>query len=74
MKDINAYKRTKLACYLGFVTQAIVANFTPLLFLAFHREYDIPIASLALLPAVAFVGCMVSGLAVGIMWPGPSHE
>ena len=51
MKDINAYKRTKLACYLGFVTQAIVANFTPLLFLAFHREYDIPIASLALMPA-----------------------
>jgi hypothetical protein len=27
-------------------------------------------ASLAPLPIVAFVGCMVSGLAVGIMWPG----
>ena len=27
-------------------------------------------ASLSPLPAVAFVGCMVSGLAVGIMWPG----
>ena len=55
------YRKTQLACYLGFVTQAIVANFTPLLFIAFHREYGIPIASLA--------GCMVSGLAVGIMWP-----
>lgn len=46
--DIKKYNKTKLACYLGFITQAIVANFTPLLFMAFHREYDIPIASLAL--------------------------
>ena len=52
MKD---YRKTKLACYLGFVTQAIVANFTPLLFMAFHREYGIPIASLALIPAVFYV-------------------
>lgn len=49
------YKRTKWACYLGFVTQAIVANFTPLLFIDFHREYDIPIARLALIPAVFYV-------------------
>ena len=49
------YSKTKRACYLGFVTQAIVANFTPLLFMAFHREYDIPIASLALIPAVFYV-------------------
>ena len=52
MKD---YRKTKMACYLGFVTQAIVANFTPLLFMAFHREYGIPIASLALIPAVFYV-------------------
>ena len=52
---IKDYGRTKRACYLGFVTQAIVANFTPLLFMAFHREYDIPIASLALIPAVFYV-------------------
>ena len=52
MKD---YNKTKQACYLGFVTQAIVAKFTPLLFLVFHREYEIPIASLALIPAVFYV-------------------
>ena len=52
MKD---YSRTKWACYLGFVTQAIVANFTPLLFIAFHREYEIPIASLALIPAAFYI-------------------
>lgn len=49
------YRRTKLACYLGFVTQAIVANFTPLLFMAFHREFHIPIARLALIPAVFYI-------------------
>ena len=57
MKD---YRKTKRACYLGFVTQAIVANFTPLLFLAFHREYQIPIASLALIPAVFYVVQLVT--------------
>ena len=52
--SVKDYGKTKRACYLGFITQAIVANFTPLLFLAFHREYDIPIASLALIPAVFY--------------------
>ena len=28
------------------------------------------IASLSSIPLVSFVGCMISGLAVGIMWPG----
>ena len=27
------YKKTLTACYLGFITQAICANFAPLLFL-----------------------------------------
>ena len=59
MKErIKDYNKTKRACYLGFVTQAIVANFTPLLFMAFHREYKIPIASHALIPAV-FLCCSV---------------
>ena len=49
------YRRTQWACYLGFVTQAITANFVPLLFLVFHRQYSIPLASLALIPAVFYV-------------------
>ena len=35
------YKNTLIACYLGFVTQAISANFTPLLFLTFKNTYGI---------------------------------
>lgn len=57
MKD---YNKTKRACYLGFVTQAIVANFTPLLFVAFHREYEISLASLALIPAVFYIVQLVT--------------
>ena len=53
-ETIKDYSKTKRACYLGFMTQAIVANFAPLLFIAFHREFDIPIASLALIPAVFY--------------------
>ena len=36
----NKYKKTLIACYLGFITQAISANFAPLLFLTFHRTYQ----------------------------------
>lgn len=57
MKD---YNKTKRACYLGFVTQAIVANFTPLLFISFHREYNVSLASLALIPAVFYVVQLVT--------------
>ena len=35
------YQKTKIACYLGFITQAISANFAPLLFLKFHHDYQI---------------------------------
>ena len=49
------YRRTLLACYLGFVTQAITANFAPLLFLTFHGDYGIPLGRLALIPTVFFL-------------------
>ena len=48
------YKKTLIACYLGFVTQAISANFTPLLFLTFKRTYDINLEKLALIPLVFY--------------------
>ncbi|MBQ8160260.1 MAG: MFS transporter [Clostridia bacterium] len=49
------YQKTKLACYLGFVTQAISANFAPLLFLTFYRTYSISYADLALIPLAFFL-------------------
>ena len=48
------YKRTLLACYLGFITQAIAANFAPLLFITFHKTYNIPLGQIALISSVFF--------------------
>ncbi len=48
------YGKTLIACYLGFVTQAIAANFAPLLFLTFHNDYDIPLGRIALISSVFF--------------------
>ena len=53
-KMMKNYKKTKIACYLGFVTQAIVANFAPLLFLKFHTDYNISLGNIALISTVFF--------------------
>lgn len=49
------YKKTKIACYLGFITQAIVANFAPLLFLKFHNDYNISLGNIALISTFFFL-------------------
>lgn len=49
------YRKTLTACYLGFITQAICANFTPLLFLKFHNDYQIPLGQIALISTVFFL-------------------
>lgn len=48
------YNRTKIACYFGFITQAISANFAPLLFLTFHKDYGIPLGQIALISTTFF--------------------
>ena len=48
------YQKTLKACYLGFITQAITANFAPLLFLKFHTDYGIPLGRIALIPTTFF--------------------
>lgn len=48
------YQKTKIACYLGFITQAISANFAPLLFLKFHNDYHISLGSIAFISTFFF--------------------
>ncbi|MBR6371943.1 MAG: hypothetical protein IKS20_02060, partial [Victivallales bacterium] len=48
------YRKTLTACYIGFVTQAISANFTPLLFLTFKRTYGISLEKIAFIPLVFY--------------------
>lgn len=55
MGTVNKYKKTQLACYLGFVTQAICANFVPLLFFMFHTVYNISFGMLALISTCFFI-------------------
>lgn len=49
------YQKTLKACYLGFITQAIAANYAPLLFLKFHEEYSISLGSIALISTVFYL-------------------
>lgn len=49
------YGKTKTACYLGSVTQAITANFAPLLFLKFHQDYNISLGNIAWIPTCFFL-------------------
>lgn len=52
---VKNYKKTLAACYLGFITQAIAANFAPLLFLTFHHDYNIPLGKIALISGTFFL-------------------
>ena len=58
--DMNKnYQKTLRACYLGFITQAIAANFAPLLFLKFHADYGIPLGQIALISTVFYITQLV---------------
>lgn len=55
MTNQKNYKKTRIACYLGFVTQAISANFAPLLFLTFKSTYGITLEKIAMIPLVFYL-------------------
>lgn len=57
------YKKTLAACYLGFVTQAISANFAPLLFLTFKSTYGITLEKIAMIPMVFYLTQLLIDLA-----------
>ena len=55
MSQKQNYQKTLVACYVGFITQAISANFTPLLFLTFKDTYGISFEMIALVPLVFYL-------------------
>lgn len=63
MSAKQKYQKTLVACYLGFVTQAIAANFAPLLFLTFQNTYGISLEKIALIPAVFYLTQLIIDLA-----------
>ena len=63
MTNKKNYKKTLIACYLGFVTQAITANFAPLLFLTFKGNYGISLEKIAMIPLVFYLTQLIVDLA-----------
>ncbi|MCM1335370.1 MAG: MFS transporter [Bacteroides sp.] len=62
MDNKRKYRKTQLACYLGFVTQAVCANYAPLLFLMFRDTYKISLGRLTLIPTCFFLAQLVTDL------------
>ena len=62
----NSCQRTIYACYAGYVVQAVVNNFVPLLFVMFERSYQIPLSRITLLITVNF--CIQLGVDLLSTW------
>ncbi len=56
------YKHTVYACFTGYIVQAIINNFAPLLFLTFQTSYDIPLAKITLLITLNFSVQLITDL------------
>jgi fucose permease len=54
MRIKDNYSHTLYASYIGYITQAIVNNFAPLLFLTFQNTYQIPLNKITLLVTINF--------------------
>lgn len=48
------FKHTRNACYLGYITQAIVNNLAPLLFVTFQTQFSISLEKIGLLISINF--------------------
>lgn len=48
------YNSTIRSCFIGYIVQAIVNNFVPLLFITFQSQYSIPLSKITLLITINF--------------------
>ena len=62
----SSCRRTILGCYVGYIVQAIVNNFVPLLFVMFERTYQIPLSKITLLITINF--CIQLGIDLLSAW------
>ena len=64
----NQYNKTITACFVGYIVQAVVNNFTPLLFLFFQKSYHIPLSQITLLVTFNFgIQLLVDLFSVGFI-------
>jgi fucose permease len=57
------FSHTRQACYAAYVTQAIVNNLAPLLFIVFQADYGVPYEMLGRLVLLNFVTQLITDLA-----------
>lgn len=56
------YRHTLYACYIGYITQAIVNNLAPLLFVTFQQEYHLSLTMIGALISINFVTQIITDL------------
>lgn len=62
------YQKTIYACFIGYIVQAIVNNFVPLLFLTFEKTYQIPLSKITMLITINFgIQLLVDLLSAGFV-------
>ena len=64
----KSYTHTIYASYLGYITQAIVNNFAPLLFLTFQKELNLGLEQITLITTINFaVQLLVDAIAAKVV-------
>lgn len=53
------FKHTLVSCFVSYITQAILLNFIPMLFVTFQNTYHLPLEQITLLVTVNFVTQLV---------------
>lgn len=59
----SGFKKTICSCYVGYIVQAIINNFIPLLFLTFQSSYNISLVQITSLIAINFILQLITDLA-----------
>ena len=62
MRLFNQFKWTRVACYMGYITQAIANNFMPLLFLTFESSFGISLSQISLLIVINFTAQLTTDI------------
>jgi len=58
----SGFKKTIRSCYVGYIVQAIINNFIPLLFLTFQSSYNISLVQITSLIAINFILQLITDL------------
>ena len=64
----SPYQKTMYACFIGYIVQAVVNNFVPLLFVTFQKTYQISLSKITFLTTINFlIQLLVDMLSAGFV-------